>query len=310
MPDPIPNQESSPPPPSLTHEASRIYFLPNLMTGGTLFCGYLAVIRCIQAKYASSSTLTNEALARERYTEAVWFILAAVIFDALDGRLARLGGKESLFGKEFDSIADIVSFGMAPALMVFFLILSPTEAYPFFLQVGWLIGFLYLFCSAVRLARFNVISNPLLAENGVSLTTEFKGLPVPAAAGMIASLVLVLNSYDLRSWSIFLPVLLLLIAFLMVSNISYPSFKTIDWQTQTRLRTFVYLAVGFALVYLFRSVAISILFLTYIFYGLVRQCLRTWEKRKSITRQLTEGDFGSQEDSEQDKTVPYSDFKD
>ena len=96
----------------------------------------------------------------------------------------------------------------------------------------------------------------------------------------------------------------------MVSNISYPSFKTIDWQTQTRLRTFVYLAVGFALVYLFRSVAISILFLTYIFYGLVRQCLRTWEKRKSITRKLTEGDFGSQEDSEQDKTVPYSDFKD
>lgn len=291
-------------------EASRIYFLPNLMTGGNLFCGYLAVIRCIQAKYASSSAVTNETLARERYTEAVWFILAAVIFDALDGRLARLGGKESLFGKEFDSIADIVSFGMAPALMVFFLILSPTEAYPFFLQVGWLIGFLYLFCSAIRLARFNVISNPLLAENGVPLTAEFKGLPVPAAAGMIASLVLVLNSYDLRSWSIFLPILLLLIAFLMVSNISYPSFKTIDWQTQTRLRTFVYLAVGFALVYLFRSVAISLLFLTYIFYGLIRHSLKAWERRKSNPSNFTEDDFSSPDDSGQDKTVPYSDFRD
>ena len=302
----MPNQEDFPPRPSQTTEASRIYFLPNLMTGGNLFCGYLAVIRCILAKYSSSSTIADEVLARERYTEAVWFILAAVIFDALDGRLARLGGRESLFGKEFDSIADIVSFGMAPALMVFFLILSPTDAYPFFLQVGWLIGFLYLFCSAVRLARFNVISNPLIAGNGEHLTADFHGLPVPAAAGMIASLVLVLNSYELRAWSIFLPILLLLIAFLMVSNIPYPSFKTIDWQTQTRLRTFVYLAAGFTLIYLFRSVAISILFLTYIFYGLLRYFIREWHRRESIPREFTENDLGTPEDSGQEKTVPYS----
>ncbi len=306
----MPNQDDFPSRQNQSNEASRIYFLPNLMTGGNLFCGYLAVIRCIQAKYASTVTIADESLARERYTEAVWFILAAVIFDALDGRLARLGGKESLFGKEFDSIADIVSFGMAPALMVFFLILSPTGAYPFFLQVGWLIGFLYLFCSAVRLARFNVISNPIIAGDGAHLTADFQGLPVPAAAGMIASLVLVLNSYELRAWSIFLPILLLLIAFLMVSNIPYPSFKTIDWQTQIRLRTFVYLAVGFTLIYFFRSVAISILFLSYIFYGLLRHFMKEWRDRDSIPRDFMEDDFGDPDEPSEDKTVPYSGFSD
>ena len=125
-------------------EASRIYFLPNLMTAGNLFCGFLATIWCIRANYATLGPHPNEVLATEYYTEAVWFILFAVIFDMLDGRLARLGGRESLFGKEFDSIADIISFGIAPTLMVFFLILSPNEPFPFFRRVGWLIGFIYL----------------------------------------------------------------------------------------------------------------------------------------------------------------------
>ena len=151
-------------------EASRIYILPSLMTAGNLFCGYLAVIRCIQAKYAAGNMLET----KEFYTQAVWFILLAVIFDILDGRLARLGGKESLFGKEFDSIADIVSFGMAPALMVFFLILSPTESFPYFRQVGWLIGFIYLLCAAVRLSRFNVITHPLVQGSKPLETEDFQ----------------------------------------------------------------------------------------------------------------------------------------
>ncbi len=272
-------------------EASRIYFLPNLMTAGNLFCGFLAVIRCIQAKYATSGPFLNEALAKELYTEAVWFILAAVIFDGLDGRLARLGGRESLFGKEFDSIADIVSFGMAPSLMVFFLILSPTDSYPFFRQVGWLISFIYLFCAAVRLARFNVISHPLFLQEASKDTGEFQGLPVPAAAGMIASLVLLLNSHDLRAWAIFLPILLLLIAFLMVSNIPYPSFKNIDWQTKTKFRTFIYLFVGLGFIFLFRSIALALLFLGYIFYGIFRHFQREAEKPKTSTAEVASDQY-------------------
>lgn len=258
-------------------EASRIYFLPNLMTAGNLFCGFLAVIRCIQAKYETVGPEINEALAKVYYTEAVWFILAAIIFDTLDGRLARLGGRESLFGKEFDSIADTVSFGMAPALMVFFLILSPNEAFPYFRQVGWLIGFIYLLCVAVRLARFNVITHPLIIENKMESSRDFLGFPAPAAAGVIASIVLVLNRFDLRAWAFLLPFLLLLIAFLMVSNIRYPSFKTIDWHTETKFRTFIILFVGIALIFLFRSFAIAGAFLMYIFYGLVRH-LRSGKK--------------------------------
>jgi len=251
-------------------DASRIYFLPNLMTAGNLFCGFLAVIRCIQAKYATTGTEGQEAVAQALYTEAVWLILAAVIFDILDGRLARLGGKDSLFGKEFDSIADIVSFGMAPALMVFFLILSPTDAYPFFRQMGWAISFAYLLCAAVRLARFNVITHPSVIAAQHSPTADFVGLPVPAAAGMIASLVLVINRFDLKNWAIFLPILLVVIAVLMVSNVRYPGFKTIDWQTQTRLRTFLAFLACLLMVFLFRSVAIAGCFLGYIFFGIVR----------------------------------------
>lgn len=255
-------------------EASRIYFLPNLMTAGNLFCGFLAVIWCIRANYATIGPDSNDVLATEHYTEAVWFILFAVIFDMLDGRLARLGGRESLFGKEFDSIADIISFGIAPTLMVFFLILSPTDQYPFFRRVGWLIGFIYLLCGAVRLARFNVITNPLLISDDDKIESHFRGLPLPAAAGMIASLVLVLNRLDLRAWAIFLPILLLLIAFLMVSNIHYPSFKRLDWQTRTRIRPFIYVLAGIALIFLFRSFAIAFSFLGYIFYGIVCHLMR------------------------------------
>ena len=257
-----------PPPPRIDpQEASRIYFLPNLMTAGNLFCGFVAVIRCIQANFASQRG--DDLLARGRYEEAVWFILLAVVFDALDGRLARLGGRESLFGKEFDSIADIVSFGMAPALMVFFLILQPTQQYPFFREVGWLIGFLYLLCAAIRLARFNVITHPLVAPEGLG-TKDFLGLPVPAAAGTIASMVFVLNDNNLREFALFLPLLLVLIAALMVSQVRYPSFKGIDWHTRTPVKHFVLLFVILALFYLAGAYAFCLMFLGYIFFGLAR----------------------------------------
>jgi hypothetical protein len=110
---------AEPPVPPVNTQASRVYFLPNLMTAGNLFCGFLAIIKCIQARLATS--LGGEYLGNtpaELYTHAVWFILGAVCFDMLDGRLARLGGRESLFGAEFDSLADVVSFGVAPALML------------------------------------------------------------------------------------------------------------------------------------------------------------------------------------------------
>ncbi len=270
-------------------EASKIYILPNLLTAGNLFFGFLAIIRCIQAKYVAAS----ETLSHDYYLHAVWFIFLAFLCDALDGRVARISGKESLFGKEFDSIADIVSFGVAPSLMVFFLILSPTEAYPFFQQLGWILSFIYLLCAGVRLARFNVITHPLVlrlhlrlhklqGENKSNLS-YFKGLPVPAAAGMIASLVLVVTSYNLKGWNIILPFLMLLIAGLMVSSIPYPSFKNINWRTKTPVKTFILIIILAIVLFVFREISISLLFLSYIFYGLFASCKKFFRsKNKKI----------------------------
>lgn len=252
-------------------DASKIYLLPSFFTAANLFFGFLAIIRCIQARYC----MVSDALSAEFYTQAVWFVLLSGVCDSLDGRVARLGGKESLFGKEFDSIADAVSFGVAPALLVFFMILSPTEQFPFFRQVGWIIGFIYLLCAGVRLARFNVITHPLLPKPDQDKNNhDFLGLPVPAAAGVIVSLVLVLNQYDLRSLSLLLPPLMLLIAWLMVSNIRYPSFKKVDWDTQAKLKTFVTGMGIIALITLVKDLALSVIFLTYVFYGIFRHIAR------------------------------------
>jgi CDP-diacylglycerol--serine O-phosphatidyltransferase len=262
-------------------EASHIYLLPNSLTAGNLFFGFLAILHCMQAKYA-----TDPQVITQNYKQAVWFILFGVICDALDGRLARLGGRESLFGKEFDSIADIISFGVAPALMMIFLVLTPTvDKYPIFLQISWLIGFVYLLCAAVRLARFNVLTHPMLpTAERLKETNDFLGLPVPAAAGMIASLVLVITSletttFDSRSLALLIPPFMLAIAYLMVSNIPYPSFKNIDWQTQTKVRSFIGLILGLGTAFFFKEFTFAILFFTYIAYGPIRHLSRVYKTR-------------------------------
>ncbi len=250
-------------------EASKIYLLPNILTAGNLFFGFVAIILCIQAREHGLPDIGAPARAAELYTQAVFCILLAVICDALDGRVARLGGRESQFGKEFDSLADMVSFGLAPALLVFFLILSPTENFPFFQQVGWLLGFVYLLCAGVRLARFNVISSfgsSPLSQN----PKHFIGLPAPAAAGIIASLALVLNTYELNWWAVVLPFLMLLIAYLMVSSIAFPSFKNIDWNTHTRVNTFILVIICVVLIFSFREIAFALIFLGYTFYGVLK----------------------------------------
>jgi CDP-diacylglycerol--serine O-phosphatidyltransferase len=263
-------------------EASHIYLLPNSLTAGNLFFGFLAILRCIQANYATDPiTISNY------YKQAVWFILFGVICDALDGRVARLGGRESLFGKEFDSIADIISFGVAPALMMIFLVLTPTvDQYPVFLQISWLVGFVYLLCAAVRLARFNVLTHPMLppAEQ-LEGTNDFFGLPVPAAAGMIASLVLVIVSLEIpmidsRSLALLIPPFMLAIAYLMVSNIQYPSFKDLDWQTQTKVRSFIGLILGLGTAFFFKEFFFALLFFTYIAFGPIRHLFRIYKAKK------------------------------
>jgi CDP-diacylglycerol--serine O-phosphatidyltransferase len=269
-------------------EASKIYLLPNLMTAGNLFCGFVAIIRCIQAKFASTAEGLNsdfiETIARtpgQLYEQAVWFILAAVVFDMLDGQMARMTQKESLFGKEFDSLADVVSFGVAPALLVFFVLLSPTAEFPLVRTMGGLVGFFYLLCAAIRLARYNVITTPLLPQSANFPKDDFLGLPVPAAAGMVSSIVLVLNRFNLPEGTLFLPILMILIAVLMVSNIRYPSLKTIGAHSRVDFRSFILLLIVITGIYLFHFLGIALLFLGYIFFGLFRHFRWMRPPRKS-----------------------------
>lgn len=276
--------------PYSVEQASRIYFLPNLMTAGNLFCGFAACMRCIEASYITREAAEVAAIippeAIGHYRGAVWYIFGAMAFDALDGRLARMGGKESLFGAEFDSLADVVSFGLAPALMVFFLIIRPAAGDQTLLSVGGLIGFIYLLCAAIRLARFNVITHPLLHRpGGKPSNKDFVGLPVPAAAGTIAALVLFLlnlmaHDKSLQWMTLGLPPLLLLVAMLMVSMVRYPSGKQIDLRTKTKLTTLViYVAFGAAVVR-FKEYAMFFVCLGYIFYGLIRH----WRRHGLIKR--------------------------
>lgn len=256
-------------------QASKIYLLPNLFTAGNLFFGFLAIKNCIQARYGmmdSEGPFDPNALFRQ----AVLFILGGMLCDSLDGRVARLGGRESLFGKEFDSIADIVTFGLAPALMVLFLILSPGESEEYSTKAGFFLAFIYLLCAAVRLSRFNVITHPAVrSEKLEQAEGDFLGLPVPAAAGIIATIVLVLTKHDaLREFALGLPILMLLISYLMISNVRYPSFKKLDWHTQIRFTSFVTVLIVGGLVYFSWEYALVIIFLSYLFYGIIRHLLR------------------------------------
>jgi CDP-diacylglycerol--serine O-phosphatidyltransferase len=263
-------------------QASRIYILPNLMTAGNLLCGFMAVVNCIHARLAGTADdgLYMAATAADHYRFAVYYIFGAAVFDMLDGRLARMGGRESLFGAEFDSLADVVSFGMAPAFLMFFLILSPSQEFPWFRDIGGFVGFFYLLFAAMRLARFNVITNPLLHKGKKESSKDFIGLPVPAAAMTVASLVLFLlklsdSDKSLNRFALVLPFLMLLIAFLMMSTVRYPSGKNVDLQTKTRLQNFVLMMLVIGLVVIFKEVAFLCLCLGYIFFGLLRHWRRS-----------------------------------
>jgi CDP-diacylglycerol--serine O-phosphatidyltransferase len=277
-------------------QASRIYFLPNLMTAGNLFCGYLAVINCVHARLAelAATSVYLGAPAAAYYRTAVWLIFGAAAFDSLDGRLARLGGRESIFGIEFDSLADVVSFGLAPTLLMFLLILSPSQGFPWFREIGWFVGFVYLVCASMRLARFNVISNPLLHPRQKEGNSDFVGLPVPAAAATVAALVLFLlklsdSDKALDRFALALPFLMLLIAILMMSTIRYPSGKRMDLQTQTRLRRFAGFIVLVALIVLYKEVALLGTCLGYIFFGLARH----WRRHRALRIATVSGTAGA-----------------
>jgi CDP-diacylglycerol--serine O-phosphatidyltransferase len=178
-----------------------VYLLPNLITTASLFAGFFAIVAAIDG----------------RFVAAAWAIFASLILDGLDGRVARMTHSTSSFGVQYDSLADLVAFGVAPALLVYLWALKP------FKQFGWVAAFLFVVCGALRLARFNV-------QTGTIDPRYFNGMPIPAAAMVIATSIAFY--YEIGEWApqrhVFILAMIYLLSFLMVSNIKYVSFKKVD----------------------------------------------------------------------------------
>src|SRR4051812_4988097 len=236
------------PTPSARRVGMHIYVLPNLLTTVNMFFGFFAIIYSINGNY----------------TWAAYAIVVAAIFDQLDGRVARATNSTSRFGAEYDSLSDLVSFGLAPGLLLFLWSLEP------FGRVGWLASFFYVACGALRLARFNVQSGTL--EKGY-----FQGLPIPMAAGIVASSVLAFEDLELdaaRSW--ILLAMTTLLGFVMVSTFRYRSFKDLDLKHRLPFR---YLVVG---VFIISMVAIrpeSALFVVFLTYAILGAVFGIWRLR-------------------------------
>lgn len=241
-----------------------VYLLPNLFTTGSLFAGFYSIVATMNGNYQVAS----------------WFILVSGIFDVLDGKIARLTKTTSRFGVEYDSLSDLISFGVAPGLLIYSWALKP------FGKIGWLAAFLYVVCGALRLARFNVQINSVESK-------RFIGLPIPAAASALASCVLLF--YYLGAPPTFKKVSILLLiyvlAFLMVSNFRYFSFKDPEL---VKRQPFGFLVLGillFVVVVSKPEVFIFIIFFSYMVSGpttYILRFLRLRKKPQDIAKEPTE----------------------
>ena len=216
-----------------------IHILPSLFTTGNVFCGFYAFV----------------AVLNEDFYHAAWAIVVGMIFDGLDGRIARLTKTTSAFGMQYDSLADIITFGMAPAFLAYAWVLKP------FGRLGWMAAFLFLLCTALRLARFNVTKPDTHGSH-------FIGLPSPAAAIVVASIVIAFEDLFATKINPFIMVMVIYgLAFLMVSNIKYPAFKKLNFKKRVAFSRFLFVILFFYVLATIPRVALFILGITYTVVG-------------------------------------------
>jgi CDP-diacylglycerol--serine O-phosphatidyltransferase len=233
-----------------------IYILPNLLTTGNLLCGFWAIISVFQEQY---------------YYAAVAILLASV-FDAFDGKVAKLSGTTSKFGVQYDSLADLISFGVAPALLAFSWALRPYGKF------GWLAAFTFVACGAIRLARYNVLAS-------AGDTKYFKGVPIPVAASMIALTILLYLRLVETGWikDIVILVMIYILAFLMVSNIRYYSFKELGLAKRKPISSFVFVVLSLIVIVMEPVVVLSAFVLFYVLSGPVSM-IWTWRKKRALRK--------------------------
>jgi CDP-diacylglycerol---serine O-phosphatidyltransferase len=213
-----------------------VYLLPSLMTLGNLFCGYACIVYAMRGEYATAAPLIGIAL----------------VLDGLDGRIARMTGTAGAFGVEFDSLADMVSFGMAPAILTFSWGLEPLGRW------GWAAGFLYMTATAMRLARFNI-------QSGSVDKRYFVGMPSPAAATVPATTILAFPAGLHNQYAAAAALSLMLVpAALMVSTIRFRSFKTIDLQSRRSYTVLIVVAAVFAAVFAHPPIVLVVISYVYL----------------------------------------------
>ena len=262
-------------PPENPEEKLKIYFLPNLLTAGNLFCGFVALTRIVDADPYSEHYF-------DQIKVALAFILLACIFDLLDGRVARMGGVESPFGREFDSLADLISFGVAPAFLVQRVVLA--DVFGRYQSISWFIASIYLLCGAFRLARFNC-----LAMMGGGSSKDFLGFPIPSAAGLVASLTLLImhfstNGKTLGLWMDYvIAAVLLFLSAMMVSTVRYPSFKSLGLRSTNTFTKAIGVAIFLGALFILQDrilyYVLPAFFTLYLVYGFVRPSLsRAWRR--------------------------------
>jgi len=252
------------------HRVRRgMYVLPSLFTVGTLICGYYAILSTLQG----SQLMAAGALASAAFDNAAKAIGWAIVFDGLDGRIARLTNSTSNFGREFDSLADVIAFGLAPGVLAYSWGVRPAiDASQLPLThhlraVGWIVGFAFLICGAARLARFNIESG----KPGVD-RRYFVGLPIPAAAGVIAAVVH-WQKDPVTFWPFAVVWLLVALglAFLMVSRVRYYSFKSLDLRRRRTYVTTIFIGLVILAILFYSEPVLLVLALSYALSGPVHE---------------------------------------
>ena len=235
-----------------------IFLLPSLLSCLNIFCGFYAVIASFNGKF---------------YQAAIAIVLS-ICFDMLDGRVARMTNTTSEFGLQLDSLADAISFCLAPAVLSYLWVLTP------FGRVGWMAAFLFLICGVLRLARFN-------CQTGLVRSKGFIGLPTPAAAGFIATLAIFTDDIFAveRIHPFILVFVVFLLAFLMVSNIKYENFKSVDLREKKPFSILVFVVLAIYIIATIPQIMLFFLACVYVSSGLAGSFF-PWKKfRKEVTKE-------------------------
>lgn len=250
------------------------YALPALFTAGNLFMGFWAILKAIEGALWAQAGNTGS---NPHWEIAAKVIGLSVFFDGLDGRIARMTNTTSEFGRELDSLADVISFGIAPAVLAFvygFQLLDPAappELRHYVLQAGYFFLFTFVMCGAARLARFNISSNPIPRNPGRPDRKYFVGLPIPAAAGMVAAVIYAADSKPIVMWQFAAAwtALLAMLSFLMVSAWRYRSFKDFNLGRPRTPFSVVLLGMGIYMIWNFSKPVLLGMSVAYVGSGIV-----------------------------------------